>query len=46
MELPTPSPRFSWPWKPTCASSPSSATSAATRSDTCSMTRAPALSTT
>ncbi len=31
-ELATPSPRFSWPWKPTCASSPSSATSAATRS--------------
>ena len=31
-ELATPRPRFSWPWKPTWASSPSSATSAATRS--------------
>ena len=30
--LATDSPRFSWPWKPTCASSPTSATSAATRS--------------
>ena len=30
--LATPRPRFSWAWKPTCASCPSSATSAATRS--------------
>ncbi len=38
-EFATLSPRFSCPWNPTCASSPSSATSAATRSETCSSTR-------
>ena len=44
--LETPRPRFSWPWKPTSASSPISATTAATRSAVCSMISAPAESTT
>ncbi len=44
--LATPRPRFSWPWKPTSASEPISATSAATRSAVCSMISAPAESTT
>ena len=45
-ELATPRPRFSWPWKPTWASSPSSLTSAAIRSLTPSRISAPAESTT
>ena len=45
-ELATPQPRFSWPWKPTWASPPSSAARAEIRSLTPSRISAPAESTT